>query len=140
MPAQTIERPVDIVMACRVADLPVLRLAVPALRRFVASKTIHVFTKAALVDGLTGELLGTASHRTTIPDGEGNGDVLDGLDACRSELAVTHPAVVGAEVLACSSAGGGLRIAVLGNEQLVTAEAGRPAALGAPSSIPTAGT
>ena len=35
----------------------------------------------------------------------------------------------GAEVLACSSAGGGLRIAVVGNEELVTAEAGRRVAL-----------
>ena len=34
-----------------------------------------------------------------------------------------------AEVLACSSAGGGLRIGVVGNERLVTAEAGRRVAL-----------
>ena len=31
--------------------------------------------------------------------------------------------------MACSSAGGGLRIAVVGNEELVTAEAGRRVAL-----------
>ena len=82
------------------------------------------FTKAALVDGATGELLGVASHRTTI-----DSDVLDGLDACRAELARTHPDLADAEVLACSSAGGGLRIAVVGNEELVTAEAGRRVAL-----------
>ncbi len=82
------------------------------------------FTKAALVDTSTGELLGSASHRTT-----SDTDVLDGLDACRDQLARTHPAAAGAEVLACSSAGGGLRIAVVGNEQLVTAEAGRRVAL-----------
>ena len=82
------------------------------------------FTKAALVDGQTGELLGTASHRTTLDT-----DVLDGLDACRAELARSHPLVGGAEVLACSSAGGGLWIAVVGNEELVTAEAGRRVAL-----------
>jgi uncharacterized protein (TIGR01319 family) len=87
------------------------------------------FTKAALVDAATGELLGTASHRTTIPDLAGRGDVLDGLDACRAELARSHPGVSDAEVLACSSAGGGLRIAVIGNEELVTAEAGRRVAL-----------
>jgi uncharacterized protein (TIGR01319 family) len=87
------------------------------------------FTKAALVDGETGELLGTAEHRTTIPDPDGRGDVLDGIDACRSELARRHPAAEDAEVLACSSAGGGLRIAVVGNEELVTAEAGRRVAL-----------
>ena len=39
------------------------------------------------------------------------------------------PAAADAEVLACSSAGGGLRIAVVGNEELVTAEAGRRVAL-----------
>ena len=87
------------------------------------------FTKAALVDGLTGELLGTASHRTTIPGADGSGDVLDGFDVCRAELARQHPAATDAEVLACSSAGGGLRIAVVGNEELVTAEAGRRVAL-----------
>jgi uncharacterized protein (TIGR01319 family) len=87
------------------------------------------FTKAALVEPLTGELLGTASHRTTLPDAGGRGDILDGLDACRAELARTHPGVEDAEVLACSSAGGGLRIAVVGNEELVTAEAGRRVAL-----------
>jgi uncharacterized protein (TIGR01319 family) len=87
------------------------------------------FTKAALVDVVTGELLGTASHRTTLPDHGGPGDVLDGLDACRAELARTRAQVVEAEVLACSSAGGGLRIAVVGGEELVTAEAGRRVAL-----------
>jgi uncharacterized protein (TIGR01319 family) len=87
------------------------------------------FTKAALVDGDSGELLGTAAHRTTIPDPDGRGDVLDGLDACRAELAQVRPEVGAAEVLACSSAGGGLRIAVVGHEELVTAEAGRRVAL-----------
>ncbi|MGH3471653.1 MAG: glutamate mutase L [Nocardioidaceae bacterium] len=81
------------------------------------------FTKAALVDANTGELVATASHRTTIDT-----DVLDGWDALRGELAPfvgrTSP-----PVLACSSAGGGLRIAVVGNEELVTAEAGRRVAL-----------
>jgi uncharacterized protein (TIGR01319 family) len=87
------------------------------------------FTKVALVDEHTGELLGSAGHCTTLPDAGGNGDVLDGLDACRAELARSHPASSDAEVLACSSAGGGLRIAVVGNEELVTAEAGRRVAL-----------
>jgi uncharacterized protein (TIGR01319 family) len=82
------------------------------------------FTKAALVDTRTGELLATASHRTTVDT-----DVLDGWVACRAELAATDPRATDAEVLACSSAGGGLRIAVVGNEELVTAEAGRRVAL-----------
>ena len=71
-----------------------------------------------------GGSLGTASHATTIDT-----DVLDGFEACREELARTHPSVAEAEVLACSSAGGGLRVAVIGNEELVTAEAGRRVAL-----------
>ncbi len=82
------------------------------------------FTKAALVDAESGTLLGTASHRTTIDT-----DVLDGYDACLGALRADHPEVDGAKVLACSSAGGGLRVAVVGNEELVTAEAGRRVAL-----------
>jgi uncharacterized protein (TIGR01319 family) len=82
------------------------------------------FTKAALVDVDTGELVATAGHRTTIDT-----DVLDGWDACLAELSVVEPAASDAEVLACSSAGGGLRIGVVGNEELVTAEAGRRVAL-----------
>nr|MDQ4008449.1 glutamate mutase L [Actinomycetota bacterium] len=85
------------------------------------------FTKAALVDvdhAAGGRLLATASHRTTLDT-----DVLDGWDACRASLADAHPAAAEAEVLACSSAGGGLRIGVVGNEELVTAEAGRRVAL-----------
>jgi uncharacterized protein (TIGR01319 family) len=82
------------------------------------------FTKAALVDVGTGDLLASASHRTTIDT-----DVLDGWDACLAQLLAVDPRAGEAEVLACSSAGGGLRIAVVGNEALVTAEAGRRVAL-----------
>ena len=82
------------------------------------------FTKGALVDVTSGELLATAGHRTTIDT-----DVLDGWDACRAELTTRDPRAEKAPVLACSSAGGGLRIAVVGNEELVTAEAGRRVAL-----------
>ena len=82
------------------------------------------YTKAALVDGGTGRLVATTSHGTTIAT-----DVLDGVDACVEQISRTHPDVARAEVLACSSAGGGLRIAVVGNELLVTAEAGRRVAL-----------
>ena len=87
------------------------------------------FTKAALVDLDTGDLLATASHATTLPGVGGDGDVLDGYDVCVSVLAEQDPAALEADVLACSSAGGGLRIAVVGNEELVTAEAGRRVAL-----------
>lgn len=73
------------------------------------------FTKAALVDVDEGALLGTASHPTTIGT-----DVMDGYDACRAALAAAD----GTPVVACSSAGGGLRLAVVGYEREITAEAG----------------
>ncbi|MBD8870436.1 glutamate mutase L [Nocardioides donggukensis] len=82
------------------------------------------FTKAVLVDLGEGRVVATADHPTTI-----GSDVLDGFDACRAELARQDPRAADAEVMACSSAGGGLRIAVVGNEELVTAEAGRRVAL-----------
>jgi uncharacterized protein (TIGR01319 family) len=82
------------------------------------------FTKAALVDLAEGRIVAQASHATTIAT-----DVLDGYDACLSVLREQDPRADDAEVLACSSAGGGLRIAVVGNEELVTAEAGRRVAL-----------
>lgn len=81
------------------------------------------FTKAALVDLAGGRLLASGSSRTTLDT-----DVLDGWDAVRTELqAVAGRADI--PVLACSSAGGGLRIAVVGNEELVTSEAGKRVAL-----------
>ena len=87
------------------------------------------FTKASLVDLAEGRLVASASHPTTLPRADGSGDVLDGYDACRAALVEQDPRAADAEVLACSSAGGGLRIAVVGNEELVTAEAGRRVAL-----------
>jgi uncharacterized protein (TIGR01319 family) len=82
------------------------------------------FTKAALVDLPEGRIVAQASHPTTIET-----DVLDGYDACLAALRDQDARADGADVLACSSAGGGLRIAVVGNEELVTAEAGRRVAL-----------
>lgn len=82
------------------------------------------FTKALLVDLDRGAVVATAEHPTTIAT-----DVLDGYDACLAALTATEPGATDAQVLACSSAGGGLRIAVVGNEELVTAEAGRRVAL-----------
>ena len=73
------------------------------------------FTKAALVDSC-GELVATAATPTTIGT-----DVLDGYRLLREQLARHGDAD---EVLACSSAGGGLRLAVVGYERDVTAQAG----------------
>ena len=91
------------------------------------------FTKTALVDVAEGQLLATAEHPTTL-----DCDVLEGLDACLADLndpaqqrgaQVRELPIQDLPVLACSSAGGGLRIGVVGNEELVTAEAGRRVAL-----------
>ncbi|HYJ67853.1 MAG TPA: glutamate mutase L [Nocardioidaceae bacterium] len=82
------------------------------------------FTKAMLVDVDGGDLVAKAEHPTTIET-----DVLDGWAACRAALAERDRGAVTASVVACSSAGGGLRIAVVGHEELVTAEAGRRVSL-----------
>ncbi|MGW7683675.1 glutamate mutase L [Kribbella sp. NPDC054772] len=82
------------------------------------------FTKAIAVDSGSGDLVARAEHRTTIDT-----DVMEGWHACRAALEAVDRGVAKAEVLACSSAGGGLRIGVVGNEELVTAEAGKRVAL-----------
>ena len=85
------------------------------------------FTKGVLVDPSTGAVLGTASHPTTVAS-----DVMDGVDAVRAALA-EHGAP--GEELLCSSAGGGLRLAVVGYEREVTAEAGHRVGLSAGAKV-----
>ncbi|HEX4700975.1 MAG TPA: glutamate mutase L [Pseudonocardiaceae bacterium] len=81
------------------------------------------WTKAALVSS-AGEVLGTAQHPTTPPE------VLIGIaDVTRRVRGE------GADVLACSSAGGGLRLAVVGQERLVSAEAAYRVALSAGAKV-----
>ena len=80
------------------------------------------FTKAALIDLGAARLVGTASVPTTVGT-----DVLDGVRELRTRLAVPDEI----EVVACSSAGGGLRLAVVGYERSVTAEAGHRVGLSA---------
>jgi uncharacterized protein (TIGR01319 family) len=76
------------------------------------------YTKAALVELPTGRLLAAAQSPTTLDD------VVTGVLAATAGF----PDV---PVLACSSAGGGLRLAVVGYEELISAEAGHRAALSA---------
>jgi uncharacterized protein (TIGR01319 family) len=80
------------------------------------------FTKGALVDVADGRLVATVSTPTTAAT-----DVLDGYRVLRAQLASYGEA----EVVACSSAGGGLRLAVVGYEREVTAEAGHRVGLSA---------
>ena len=75
------------------------------------------YTKAALVGLPDGELLAVDQSPTTLDD------------VVRGVLAATDG--WDAPVLACSSAGGGLRLAVVGYEELISAEAGHRAALSA---------
>lgn len=82
------------------------------------------FTKVLAVDLDTATLVDSVSAPTWASD-----DVGDAVATARSRLAALDPRAADAPVLACSSAGGGLGIAVLGNEELVTAEAGRRVAL-----------
>lgn len=77
-------------------------------------------TKLAVVDVGDGTLVASASHPTTI-----GSDVLDGVDAL---LAGCGPVE---RVYCCSSAGGGLRLAVIGQEALVSADAAHRVALSA---------
>ena len=79
------------------------------------------YTKAAAVDLATGTLVGTAEHRTTVDT-----DVLRGLDQAIAALD-RRPDTVDV----CSSAGGGLRLAVIGYEEQVSAEAGHRVGLSA---------
>jgi len=93
------------------------------------------FTKAVLVDLADGALLATAAHPTTLPGLAGHTDVLDGVAAVRdavfADAGMAPRTVRAAELLLCSSAGGGLRLAVVGYERVVTAEAGHRVALSA---------
>jgi uncharacterized protein (TIGR01319 family) len=85
------------------------------------------FTKAALVDVATGDLLATAQAPTT------RDDVVTGVLAATADVR-THGHECGdgaVPIVACSSAGGGLRLAVVGYEELISAEAGHRAALSA---------
>ncbi|CAN7484260.1 glutamate mutase L [Terrabacter sp. LjRoot27] len=86
------------------------------------------FTKGALLAD-DGTVLGTASTPTT--GTQGRGDILDGYRALRGALDVPDDATV----RACSSAGGGLRLAVVGYERTVTAQAGHRVGLSAGAKV-----
>ncbi len=80
------------------------------------------YTKVCVVDLDRGSLVARAEHPTTAGT-----DVLRGLDAA---VAACGPPP-GAPWYVCSSAGGGLRLAVVGHQQLITVEAGRRVGLSA---------
>ncbi|MDG4826126.1 glutamate mutase L [Asanoa sp. WMMD1127] len=79
------------------------------------------YTKVIVVDLDGGAVVGAADHPTTATT-----DVLDGLDAAAAGFSVPQD-----RWYVCSSAGGGLRLAVVGYESLVTAQAGHRVGLSA---------
>ncbi|RKN16222.1 glutamate mutase [Micromonospora musae] len=87
------------------------------------------YTKVAVVDLDDARLVGAAAAATTVGT-----DVLHGLDAAvaaaTAGLGARDPAWY-----VCSSAGGGLRLAVVGYERLVTAQAGRRVGLSAGANV-----
>jgi uncharacterized protein (TIGR01319 family) len=97
----------------------------PALA--VCADVGSTFTKVVVVDLADGALVASAAHPTTVDT-----DVLHGLDAAIAAAAAQlDPGTDLSTVYACSSAGGGLRLAVVGYEKLVTAEAGHRVGLSA---------
>jgi uncharacterized protein (TIGR01319 family) len=93
------------------------------LADFLCLDVGSTWTKAALVSP-AGTVLGTAQHPTTPPE------VLTGIAKVTDQVHGQS-----AEVLACSSAGGGLRLAVVGQERLVSAEAAYRVALSAGAKV-----
>ncbi|KAB7743545.1 glutamate mutase [Nostocoides sp. F2B08] len=79
------------------------------------------FTKGVLVDPTDGRLLHSGATPTTVGT-----DVLEGIATLRGRLPVEP-----SDTLVCSSAGGGLRLAVVGYEREVTGEAGHRVGLSA---------
>ncbi|MDG4797754.1 glutamate mutase L [Micromonospora sp. WMMD1082] len=87
------------------------------------------YTKVAVVDLDGGGLLSAAATPTTVGT-----DVLHGLDAAVG-AATGRLGVGDVPWYVCSSAGGGLRLAVIGYEPLVTAQAGRRVGLSAGADV-----
>jgi uncharacterized protein (TIGR01319 family) len=88
------------------------------------------YTKLAAIDSTTAALLATAEHPTTVDT-----DVMVGYDAALATIAEALPGRDLTDVLSCSSAGGGLRVAVVGQEWEVTAEAGQRVAASAGAKV-----
>lgn len=97
----------------------------------VCVDTGSTFTKAAAVSVGSGSLLAASSVPTTVGAGQ---DVLTGLDSAVAQV-VSQVGGMPLEVRACSSAGGGLRLAVVGYERAVTAEAGARVGLSAGAKV-----
>ncbi|MEU4622605.1 glutamate mutase L [Actinoplanes sp. NPDC023801] len=94
------------------------------MRTAVCVDVGSTYTKAAKIDLDGAELI----HRAEVPT-TSSSDVLEGLDAAVAAVGG------GDDLYVCSSAGGGLRLAVIGYERLVTAEAGHRVGLSAGAQV-----
>ncbi|HKE63449.1 MAG TPA: glutamate mutase L [Micromonosporaceae bacterium] len=106
--------------------MQVHRVPAPGASLVVCGDVGSTFTKLTVVDVDGGALIATAAHPTTVGT-----DVLHGLKAATTAVAAALPGADLSRVRLCSSAGGGLRLAVVGYESLVTAEAGQRVGLSA---------
>jgi uncharacterized protein (TIGR01319 family) len=88
------------------------------------------YTKLVVADAATGDLVATADCPTTVDT-----DVLEGMDQALGAIADRYPQADLTRIRVCSSAGGGLRLAVVGYEELVTAEAGHRVGLSAGAKV-----
>jgi ADP-dependent NAD(P)H-hydrate dehydratase / NAD(P)H-hydrate epimerase len=102
----------------------------PGLIGAVCLDVGSTWTKAVLVHP-DGTLAGFAEHPTTA------GDVLTGMDAAVRAVTAAGPpgATAEPELFACSSAGGGLRLAVVGCDRIASTEAGHRVATSAGSRV-----
>ncbi|WP_431883209.1 glutamate mutase L [Micromonospora gifhornensis] len=99
------------------------------MRVAVCADVGSTFTKVLVVDLDGGGLVASASARTSVDT-----DVLHGLEAAVGS-ALTGLGARDVPWFVCSSAGGGLRLAVVGYEPLVTAQAGRRVGLSAGANV-----
>jgi uncharacterized protein (TIGR01319 family) len=89
------------------------------------------FTKLTAVDTVIGDIIGTASHFTTVAD-----DVCVGYSQALYDLKKTiGQAVVFDRIDACSSAAGGLKMAAIGLVEEMTVEAAKRVCLGAGAKV-----
>lgn len=104
----------------------VTRVAALTAPYAVCADVGSTWTKVAVVDRVSGALVASAARPSTIGT-----DVLHGLDAAVAAATAGLSQLGSAPWYVCSSAGGGLRLAVLGYEQLITARAGHQVGLSA---------
>ncbi|MDY0372687.1 MAG: methylaspartate mutase accessory protein GlmL [Candidatus Izemoplasmatales bacterium] len=89
------------------------------------------YTKLTAVDTLIGDVIGTSSHVSTVRT-----DIAIGYEAALQSLQASFEKPVSFDqIIACSSAAGGLKMAAVGLVEELTAEAAKRACLGAGAKV-----